>query len=212
VRDLHGGGFHREKPGYDPRDPRVCPADCGPHQQPAGMERFPIRVRHARQREPAMRRGIGSVVARRSTALPAMGSPNPPCDRNHGIEPFPFWHRDGHHGHTRWLTPLHGWAVVGMVFRSPTIHAVRVGQAASGIGFAGRGWGRGPQPKRNRFFTNDEFEDGRPLDPELPRDEVKEGQAFRTQTERRWMSSRRRGLWWQLGASVAFSLRPEMSS
>jgi len=103
VRDLHGGGFHREKPGYDPRDPRVCPADCGPHHQPAGMERFPIRVRHARQREPAMRRSIGSVVARRSTALPAMGSPNPPCDRNRGVEAFPFWHRDGYHGHTRCL-------------------------------------------------------------------------------------------------------------
>jgi hypothetical protein len=72
----------------------------------------------------------------------------------------------------------------------------------SGVGFAGWRWGRGPQPKRGRFFPIDEFEDGRPLDPELPRDEVKEGQAFLTQMERRRMPSRRRGRWWECAKAI----------
>jgi len=47
--------------------------------------------------------------------------------------------------------------------------------AGSGVGFAGWWWGGGPQPKRTRLFPNDEFQDGRPFDPELPRDAVKKG-------------------------------------
>ena len=71
------------------------------------------------------------------------------------------------------------------------------------VGFAGWGWRRGPQPERGGFFPNDELEDGRPLDPELPHEEVQEGQGFLTQAKRRWMPSQRRRRWWRHGASVA---------
>jgi hypothetical protein len=241
------GSLPCQQPGLYPRDPRACPDDGGPHQRPGAMERMRTRVHDARTGVPAMPRGIGQVVARRSTVLSAMGSPNPPCSRNHGQGISAMVSRRARRT-DQVRTPLNGRAAVGTGCGVHTLHAVDVsdhhpsarglcptitgarapgrpltrghgrgtrpqdegdrtirapivptgrhrsapprvqpiasgmpgvgrqvwvGPAGSRIGCAGGGWGRGPQPERRRVFANDAFEDGRPLDPELPCDEVK---------------------------------------
>jgi hypothetical protein len=75
-------------------------------------------------------------------------------------------------------------------------HDLRAGVPQQGQASDSRGGGGGPQPKSIRFFPNNEFQDGRPFDPEPPCDAVKEGQAFLTQAEGRRMPTRGRGRWW----------------
>jgi hypothetical protein len=116
-------------------------------------------TRRARECLPCPR-GTGQMVARRSTVLSAMGSPNPPCggNRGQGISAVA----------SRWArrtaqarTPLNGRAVVGTGCCVQTLHAVDASDhhpsarglcpTLTGAGAPGRplarGHGRGTRPR-----------------------------------------------------------------